>query len=46
MTISVFLLLKVTHFSAPDVEDRRLRIVLNSVCMGPFISGLGLIGLG
>ena len=44
--ISVLLLLKVSHVSDSATEDTTFRIVLHSMCMGPFLSGLGFIGLG
>ena len=44
--IAVFPLLKVTHVSASAAEDTTFRIVLHSVCMGPFLSGLGFIRMG
>ena len=37
---------KVPNVTASNAEDTTLRIVLQSVRMGPFISGLGFIGLG
>ena len=46
MLIAVLPLLKVPHVSASAAEDKTLRIVLHSVCIGPFLSGLGFIGLG
>ena len=46
MMIAVFLLFKVPDVSALAAEDTTLRIFLHSVCMGPFLSGLGFIGLG
>ena len=46
MPIYVLPLLKVTHDSASVSEGTTLRIVLRSVCIGPFLSGLGFIGLG
>ena len=46
MPISVSPLFKVPHVSASAAEDIIFRIVLHSVCMGPFLSGLSFIGLG
>ena len=46
MPIDVFPLLNVPHASASSAEDTEFRIFLHSVCMGPFLSGLGFIGLG
>ena len=46
MPIDVFRLLKVPHVSDSAAEDTTLRIVLDSVCMGTFQSGLGFVGLG
>ena len=46
MLIDVYPLLKVPHVSASAAEDTTFRIVLHSVFMGPFLSGLGFIGLG
>ena len=46
MLISVLQFLKVLNVSASAAEDTPLRIVLHSVCMGEFLSGLVFIGLG
>ena len=46
MPISVYPLLKVPHVLDYSAEDTIFRIVLHSVCMGQFLSGLGFIGLG
>ena len=45
MLISVFLLLKVSHVSASSDVGTALRIVLNSVWIGPFHLGVGLLAL-
>ena len=44
--LSVSLLLKLPHVSASAAKDTILWIVLHSVCMEPFFSGLGFIGFG
>ena len=46
MPITVSLLLKVPHVSASADEDTTLRIFYDSVCIGPFLLGLGFIRLG
>ena len=46
MPIDVFLSLHVPHVPASSHEDTILRIVLHLVCIGPFLLGLGFIGLG
>ena len=46
MLIDFLPLLKVPRVSDSAAEYITLRIVLHSVCMGPFLSGLGSIGLG
>ena len=44
--VAFFPLLKVPHVSYYAAEDTKFRIVLHSVCMGPFLSVLGFIGIG
>ena len=46
MPIEIFTLLKFSHVSASAAEDTTLRIVLNSVWIGPFILGVGFNGRG
>ena len=46
MPISGFPLLNVPHVSASAAEDTTFQIVLHPVCMGPFLSVFGFIGLG
>ena len=46
MVINVFLLFKVTYFSASPPEDTKLRIFLYLLCIGIFLLGLGFIGIG
>ena len=46
MSISVLPFLKVPHVPASSAEETTFWIVLHSVCMGTFISGLGFIELG
>ena len=46
MPIDVFLLLKVPHVSASAAEYNTLWIVLHSVCIGLFLSGLDFIRIG
>ena len=46
MPISVLPFLKLPHVSSSAAEDTTFRIVLHSVCMELFLSGLGFIGLG
>ena len=46
ISIAVSPLFKVPHVSDSAVKDTTLKIVLHSVCMSPFLSGLGFIGLG
>ena len=45
MSISVFLLFRVPQISDLSAEDTALHTVLHYVCMGPFLSELGFIGL-
>ena len=43
--IAVLPLLKVPYVSVSSAEDMTLQIVLYSVCIGPFLLGLGFIRL-
>ena len=46
LTITFFQLLKVTHVSASDAQDTKLRILLHPVRTGHFLLGVDFIGHG